>query len=90
MAVKKPKGKKFVKVVTNPKTGRKRRIGYGAPGFKIAPGTKKGDSYCARSAGIKAEMLKKGGASAKKARDPNSPNNLSRKKWRCQGKKSRR
>jgi hypothetical protein len=46
------------------------------------------DSYCARSYGIKQEMLKKGGKSAKKARDPNSPNNLSRKKWRCSGKKS--
>lgn len=85
-----PKGKKFVKVVVNKKTGRKKRVGYGAPGFKISPGTSKGDSYCARSYGIKQEMLKKGGASAKKARDPNSPNNLSRKKWRCSGKKSKR
>ena len=30
------------------------------------------------------------GKSAKKARDPNSPNNLSRKKWKCIGKKSKR
>ena len=57
---------------------------------RIQPGTKKGDAYCARSAGIKKEMLKKGGKSAKKARDPNSPNNLSRKKWKCIGKKSKR
>ena len=38
----------------------------------------------------KKEMIKKGGKSAKKARDPNSPNNLSRKKWKCIGKKSKR
>lgn len=85
-----PKGKKFVKVVKNKKTGRTKRVGYGARGYKISPGTSKGDSYCARSYGIKQEMLKKGGKSAKKARDPNSPNNLSRKKWGCAGKKSRR
>jgi hypothetical protein len=36
-----PKGKKFVKVVKNPKTGRTKRVGYGAPGFKISPGTAK-------------------------------------------------
>jgi hypothetical protein len=83
-------GKKYVKVVKNPKTGRVKRVSYGATGYKIAPGTKRGDSYCARSWGIKNEMLKKGGESAKKARDPNSPNNLSRKKWKCVGKKSRR
>ena len=59
-------------------------------GDRIRPGTKKGDSYCARSDGIKKEMIKKGGKSAKKARDPNSPNNLSRKKWKCKGAKSRR
>jgi hypothetical protein len=85
-----PKGKKFVKVVKNSKTGRTKRVGYGARGYKISPGTSKGDSYCARSYGIKQEMLKKGGKSAKKARDPNSPNNLSRKKWRCSGKKSKK
>jgi hypothetical protein len=28
--------------------------------------------------------------SPKKRNDPNSPNNLSRKKWKCVGKKSRR
>lgn len=84
------KGKKFVKTVTNKKTGRKKKVSYGAKGYKIAPGTKKGDSYCARSYGIKQEMLAKGGKSAKKAKDPNSPNNLSRKKWKCSGKKSKR
>lgn len=52
------------------------------------PGTKRGDSYCARSAGIKKEMLARGGESAKKARDPDSPNNKRRKAWGCNGKKS--
>lgn len=30
----------------------------------------------------------KGNKSAEKANDPNSPNNLSRKKWKCKGDKS--
>lgn len=76
------KGKKYVKLVKNPKTGRTRKVSYGARGYTIAPGTKKGDSYCARSYGIKKR--------AKNPNDPNSPNNLSRKKWKCSGKKSRR
>tara|TARA_R110000765_G_scaffold61170_4_gene118334 strand:- start:710 stop:1003 length:294 start_codon:yes stop_codon:yes gene_type:complete len=94
---KKPaKGKRFAKVIRNKKTGRKKTVSYGQAGEakgggdRIRPGTKKGDSYCARSDGIKKEMIKKGGKSAKKARDPNSPNNLSRKKWKCKGAKSRR
>lgn len=68
------KGKKFVKVVNG------KKVSYGAKGYKIKPGTKAGDSYCARSLGI-----------AKKdpsARKPNSPNQLSRKKWGCKGAKS--
>lgn len=72
--------KKFKKVVVNPETGRKNTVKYGAKGYKIKPGTKAGDSYCARSLGI-----------AKKhpeARKPNSPNSLSRKKWGCKGAKS--
>ena len=76
------KGKKYVKVVTNPKTGRKKKVSYGAKGYSIAPGTSRGDSYCARSLGI-----------AKKhpsARKPTSPNALSRKKWKCRGAKSMR
>ena len=55
-----------------------------------APGTARGDSYCARSYGIKQEMLKRGGKSAKKARSPNSPNNVRRKAWGCVGKNSRK
>lgn len=82
------KGKRFVKVVKNPKTGRTRTVSYGQAGKsksgtdRIQPGTKKGDAYCARSAGIKQR--------ASNASDPNSPNNLSRKKWKCVGKKSMR
>jgi hypothetical protein len=75
--------KKFSKTVKNPKTGRKKTVKYGAKGYKISPGTKKGDSYCARSAG----QMKK---HPKAAKDPNSPLRLSRKKWKCSGKKSRR
>ena len=71
--------KKFKKVITNPDTGRKKTIRYGQKGATIKPGTSKGDSYCARSLGI-----------AKKhpsAKNPNSPNSLSRKKWKCKGAK---
>ena len=79
-----PTGKKFSKTVRNPKTGRKKTVRYGAKGYSIAPGTKRGDSYCARSLGIKKRLSKK------KQNDPNSPNNLSRRKWKCSGAKSRR
>ena len=72
------KGKRFVKVVKNPKTGRKRKVSYGQKGASIKPGTSKGDAYCARSLKIKGDWKN----------DPNSPNNLSRKKWRCKGSKS--
>lgn len=74
--------KKFSKKVVNKETGRVNTVRYGAKGYKIKPGTKAGDSYCARSLGI-----------AKKypsAKNPNSPNALSRKKWRCKGAKSMR
>ena len=77
------KGKAKVKV-----TAEGKKVSYGANGASVKPGTAKGDSYCARSNGIKKEMLAKGGKSAEKARDPNSPNNLSRKRWRCKGDKS--
>ena len=75
-------GKKYLKTVTD-KSGKKRTVYYGAKGYKIAPGTKRGDSYCARSYG----QMKKHPAAAI---DPNSPLRLSRKKWKCSGKKSRR
>jgi len=73
---KKAKGKKFVKRVN----GRCRSFGQAGKakggGPRIRPGTKKGDSYCARSAGIK------------KCKNPPCANTLSRKKWKCRGKKS--
>jgi hypothetical protein len=78
-------GKKYTKVVTNPETGRKRRIRYGAKGYKIAPGTDKGDRYCARSFG---DMKSHGKDCA--GADRNTPLCLSRAKWRCSGKASRR
>jgi hypothetical protein len=78
-------GKKYTKVVTNPETGRKRRIRYGAKGYKIAPGTDKGDRYCARSFG---DMKSHGKDCA--GADRNTPLCLSRTKWRCSGKVSRR
>ena len=76
------KGKKSSKTYTNPDTGRKNKVSYGQKGAKIAPGTDKGDSYCARSNGIKK------GLSKDKQNDPHTPNNLSRKKWKCSGDKS--
>ena len=83
------KGKMFAKTTTNPKTGRKIKVSYGQAGKakdgrkRIRPGTSKGDSYCARSAG----QMKK---HPKAAANPNSPLRLSRKKWKCSGTKSRR
>ncbi len=73
---KKAKGKKFVKRVN----GRCRSYGQAGKakggGPRIRPGTKKGDAYCARSAGIK------------KCKNPPCANTLSRRKWKCRGKKS--
>ena len=73
------KGKAKVKVTA---TGRK--VSYGKKGASVKPGTKKGDSYCARSLGIKKRLPKS------KQNDPNTPNNLSRKRWKCSGAKSRK
>ena len=85
------KGKRFVKKVKNAKTGRTKKVSYGQAGAKnkrgkkrIQPSTKKGDAYCARSYGIKKRLPKK------KQNDPNTPNNLSRNKFKCKGKKSMR
>ncbi len=85
-SVKPAKGKASVKVVKNPKTGRTKKVSYGQAGKakdggkRVRPGTKKGDSYCARSAG----QMKK---HPKAAKNPNSPLRLSRKKWKCKGSK---
>lgn len=83
------RGKRFVKVVRNPETGRTRKVSYGQAGKakgggdRIKPGTSKGDAYCARSMGQMKD-------SPKAARDPNSPLRLSRAKWKCSGSKSRK
>lgn len=78
-------GKKYTKTVTNPETGRKNKVRYGAKGYKIAPGTNKGDRYCARSFGdMKSEGYDCSGA------ERNTPLCLSRAKWKCSGKTSRR
>ena len=77
--------KRFKKIVTNPDTGKKNTVRFGQAGKaadggdRIRPGTAKGDAYCARSEKIKGNWKD----------DPNSPNNLSRKKWGCVGAKSR-
>ena len=66
-----------------------KRVSYGQAGKakdggpRVRPGSKKGDSYCARSAG----QMKK---HSKAAKDPNSPLRLSRKRWKCSGTKSRK
>ena len=77
------KGKARVK-----RTASGKRVSYGQAGQakgggpRVKPGTSKGDSYCARSAGIKKRLP------ASKRNDPNTPNNLSRKRWKCKGDKS--
>lgn len=85
MATRKPaKGKAKVKITASGK-----KVSYGQAGQakdggpRVRPGSKKGDSYCARSAG---QMRKH----SKAARDPNSPLRLSRKRWKCSGTKSRK
>jgi len=77
--------KKYSKTVTNPETGRKNKVRFGAKGYKIAPGTDKGDRYCARSFGdMKSHSKNCAGP------DRNTPLCLSRAKWKCSGKASRR
>ena len=49
-------------------------VHFGAKGYTIRPKTTRGDSYCARSSGIKSS--------------PNSPNSWARALWSCKGKKS--
>ena len=71
------KGKAKVKV-----TSAGKKVSYGQKGASVKPGTSKGDSYCARSAGQMRDF-------PKAAKDPNSPLRLSRKRWKCSGTKSR-
>ena len=75
-------GKKYTHTYTD-KKGKKRKARYGAKGYSIAPGTKRGDSYCARSYGdMKSHNKDCSG------KDRNTPICLSRKKWKCKGKSS--
>lgn len=68
------KGKKWKSTVIV--HGKEHKVSHGDPHYKIAPGTKRGDAYCARSYGI----IKKHGK---------TPRNIaSREKWKCHGKKS--
>tara|TARA_B110000090_G_C13186629_1_gene371387 strand:+ start:491 stop:754 length:264 start_codon:yes stop_codon:yes gene_type:complete len=79
------KGKAKVKITSSGK-----KVSYGQAGkakdgrSRVKTGTPQGDAYCARSLGIKK------GLSKEKQNDPNTPNNLSRKRWKCSGAKSRR
>jgi len=76
-------GKKYTHTYTDSKTGKKRKVRYGAKGYSIAPGTKRGDSYCARSYGdMKSHNKDCSG------KDRNTPMCLSRRKWKCKGKSS--
>lgn len=77
--------KKYVKTVTDPETGRERKVRYGAKGYSIAPGTDKGDRYCTRSEG----QRKQYGYDCN-GKDRNTPLCLSRAKWRCSGTSSRK
>jgi hypothetical protein len=78
--------KRFTKVIKNEQTGTTKTIKYGQAGKasdggdRIRPSTKKADAYCARSNAIKGDWRD----------DPNSPNNLSRRKWKCIGGRSKR
>jgi len=64
------KGKAVEKTVD----GKKRSVGQA--GKTPAPGTSKGDAYCARSAKIK------------KCKNPPCANDISRRRWKCRGSKS--
>tara|TARA_R110000796_G_scaffold38033_1_gene96052 strand:- start:3900 stop:4157 length:258 start_codon:yes stop_codon:yes gene_type:complete len=79
------KGKAKVKTTASGK-----KVSYGQAGkakdgsSRVQAGTAKGDAYCARSQGIKKGLPKS------KQNDPNTPNNLSRKRWKCSGAKSKK
>ena len=55
-------------------------VRHGQKGVRISPGTERGNRYCARSYGISMKYPS--------AREVDSPNYQSRKKWRCRGKVS--
>lgn len=63
--------------------GRERVVDFGDPTMREYPGTRRGDSYCARSFGIRNARGKR------TAGDPLSANYWSRRKlWNCKGVKS--
>jgi hypothetical protein len=76
------RGKARVKV-----TAEGKKVSYGQAGNakgggpRVKPGTKKGDAYCARSAGQMRDH-------PKAAKDPNSAMRLSRARWKCKGSRS--
>ena len=73
----------MAKIMRSTRSGKKwmvrspsgRMIHAGAKGYTIAPGTAKGDRYCARSSGIPTTSKW-------------TPNALARRMWGCVGKKS--
>ena len=71
--MKKPAKGKAVRVkVTDPKTGKKVTRSVGQAGKTPGkPGSKRQKAYCARSKGIK------------KCKNPPCPNDISRKRWKC-------
>ena len=69
------KNKKYKAV---PTSGKGRSIHFGAKGYTVAPGTPRGNNYCARSSGIKSS---KPGAGA---------NDFARMLWNCSGKTSQK
>tara|TARA_Y100000361_G_C11162000_1_gene348101 strand:+ start:29156 stop:29485 length:330 start_codon:yes stop_codon:yes gene_type:complete len=69
------KGKKYRAC---PTSGKGSCLHFGAKGYRVKPGTPAGNSYCARSAGIKSK--KKGVR----------PNDLARLLWNCEGKISKK
>ena len=71
-------GKARVKVTASGK-----KVSYGQAGAKVSPGTSRGDAYCARSMGQMREH-------PEAAKNPNSPLRLSRKRWACEGEKSKK
>ena len=77
------KGKAKVKVTASGKKVSYGQAGKAADGGRrVKPGSSKGNSYCARSLGIKKRLSKD------KQNDPHTPNNLSRRRWKCSGAKS--
>jgi hypothetical protein len=68
------KGKKYKAV----REDGKKTVQFGAKGYRVSPGTPRGDNYCARSSGIKSSQK---GATA---------NDFARELWNCEGKKSKK